>query len=229
MPVTAVVFDFDGTLVDTEWPIFERARAAIAEFGAELSEELWATHAVGVSLDEPYWDTIAGHLGLRVDRVAFDAAYAGITHIPSARDSAELMMGAAELIDDLDRHGIPMAIASGSEREWIDYHLHRVGLRDRFTTVIGRDHPEVTAGKPAPDLYRIAVAELGVDPAAAVAVEDTERGIESARIAAVGTVIAVPSRLTRYHDLSMADLRVDSLADLTLDQLAALSSAQPGA
>lgn len=217
-----MVFDFDGTLVDTEWPIFERARAAVASLGGELTDEMWATNAVGVSLGEPYWETIAELLGLRVDQAGFDAAYAAVTHLPSARDVAEIIVGAADLVDTLHGSGVPIAIASGSDREWLEHHLDRFDLADRFTTLVGRDHPEVERGKPAPDLYRAAVAELGVDPASAVAVEDTARGIESARAAGLGAVVAVPSRLTAYHDLSKADVVVDSLTDLTLDRLAGL-------
>ena len=217
-----MVFDFDGTLVDTEWPIFERARAAVASLGGELTDEMWATNAVGVSLGEPYWETIAELLGLRVDQAGFDAAYAAVTHLPSARDVAEIIVGAADLVDTLHGSGVPIAIASGSDREWLEHHLDRFDLADRFTTLVGRDHPEVERGKPAPDLYRAAVAELGVDPASAVAVEDTARGIESARAAGLGAVVAVPSRLTAYHDLSKADVVVDSLTDLTLDRLARL-------
>jgi len=222
--LAAVVFDFDGTLVDTEWPIFERARAAIASLGGELTDELWATHAVGVSLGDPYWEAIASALGLDIDEAAFDAAREAITHLPTSRDSAPIVPGAADLVDTLHAAGTPLAVASGSDREWLEHHLARFGLVDRFARLVGRDHPEVTAGKPAPDLYRVAMAELDVDPATVVAVEDTSLGIASARAAGVGAVVAVPSRLTVHHDLTTADVVLDALTDLTADRLARLLS-----
>lgn len=214
-----MVFDFDGTLVDTEWPIFQRARAAVASLGAELTDEMWATHAVGVSLGEPFWGTIAELLGLAVDEAEFDAAYDAASHMPSARDVAPIITGAADLVASLHDTGTPLAVASGSDREWVEHHLGRFGLVDRFATLIGRDHPEVTAGKPAPDLYNVAVAELGAAPTSVVAVEDTARGIAAARAAGLGAVVAVPSRLTTFHDLSSADLVVESLEALTIDRL----------
>lgn len=220
--LAAVVFDFDGTLVDTEWPIFERARAAVATFGAELTDEVWATHAVGVSMGEPYWDTIAGLLGIDVDEAGFDAAYQAVTHLPPSRDVAPIVPGAADLVDALHAAGTPLAVASGSEREWLEHHLARFGMVDLFALLVGRDHPEVAAGKPAPDLYRVAMSGLGVDPTAVVAVEDTSRGIASARAAGVGAVVAVPSRLTVHHDLTTADVVVDALGDVTPDLLAGL-------
>ncbi|QYG94835.1 HAD family phosphatase [Iamia sp. SCSIO 61187] len=220
--LAAVVFDFDGTLVDTEWPIFERARAAVARLGGELTPELWAAHAVGVSHGEPYWDELAATLGLAADEAAFDAAHAAVTGIPTSRDSAVIADGAAELVHALHAEGVLLAVASGSQREWLEHHLGRFGLTDRFVHLVGIDHDDVGAGKPAPDLYDAAVAELGVDPGATVAVEDTHRGIESARAAGLAAVVAVPSRLTTHQDLTGADLVVASLAELTPGSLAAL-------
>lgn len=218
----AVVFDFDGTLADTEWPIFERARAAAAGLGADLTPELWAAHAVGASQQEPWWDDLAPLLGLSIDQAAFDEAVEAVTHIPTAFDSAEITPGADPLVRALAATEARLAVASGSSRGWVEHHLARFGLTPLLPTVVGRDHPEVTAGKPAPDLYRVAVAAVGVDPAHVVAIEDTVRGIESARAAGVGAIVAVPSRLTAHQDLSTADLVVASLAELTPPDLAAL-------
>ena len=212
--LAAVVFDFDGTLFDTEWPIFERARAAAAGLGADLTPELWATHAVGVSHGEPWWDDLAPLLGLTIDQAAFDAAVESVTHIPTSRESATVVPGAEALVAELHRAGVPLAVASGSDRGWLEHHLGRVALTDHFAALVGIDHPDVTAGKPAPDLYEVATRQLGIDPARAVAVEDTHRGVDSARAAGMGAVVAVPSRLTAHHDLSGADLVAPALADL---------------
>lgn len=220
--LAAVIFDFDGTLFDTEWPIFERARAAAAGLGADLTAELWAIHAVGVSHGEPWWDELGPLLGLDIDQDAFDRAVERVTDAPTAFESAVLTEGAADLVEVLHDAGIVLAVASGSSRAWLDHHLDRAGLTDRFDCLVGRDHPAVRAGKPAPDIYLAALAELGADPAAVVAVEDTHRGIESARAAGIGAVVAVPSRLTTHHDLTAADLVSASLADLTVERLGGL-------
>lgn len=218
----AVVFDFDGTLADTEWPIYQRARAAAAGLGADLTPELWATHAVGTSHGEPWWDDLAPQLGLRIDQAAFDEAVAAVVDPPPALHSALLTPGAEALIRALAEAGTALAVASGSSRGWVVHHLGRFGLTDLVPTIVGRDHPHVAAGKPAPDLYRVAVAELDVDPAVVVAVEDTARGIASARAAGLGAVVAVPTRLTAHQDLTEADLVVASLDEVTVADLASL-------
>lgn len=220
--LAAVVFDFDGTLVDTEWPIFERARLAAEGLGARLTPELWATHAVGVSHTESYWDALAEAMGVDVDEATFDAARAALVDAPSSRHESAIAPGAVDLVHALHDAGILLAVASGSEREWLEHHLDRFDLAAPFAALVGIDHPDVRTGKPAADLYDAAIAELGVDPAATVAVEDTHRGIGSARAAGLAAVVAVPTRLTAHQDLSGADLVVASLADLTPDALVAL-------
>lgn len=222
-----MVFDFDGTLADTEWPIFERARAAAAGLGADLTPELWATHAVGASQREPWWDDLAPLLGLSIDQDAFDEAVEAVTHLPTAFESAQITPGADRLVRALAATDARLAVASGSSRDWVDHHLARLGLTPLLPTVVGRDHPDVAAGKPAPDLYRVAVAALEVDARSVVAIEDTLRGIDSARAAGVGAIVAVPSRLTAHQDLSTADLVVGSLGELSPPDLAALLPARP--
>lgn len=217
-----MIFDFDGTLADTEWPIYERARVAIEGLGGHLTAELWATHAVGVSHTESYWEVLAPLVGVEVDEAAFEAAHEAVTDPPPARDSAPVTDGAVDLVHALHDDGVQLAVASGSSREWLEHHLRRFGLVERFVSLVGIDHPRVVAGKPAPDLYVAAIAELGVDPAATVAVEDTHRGIESARAAGLAAVVAVPTRLTTHQDLSAADLVVPSLAELSPATLADL-------
>jgi putative hydrolase of the HAD superfamily len=213
--LAAVVFDFDGTLVDTEWPIFERARRAAEGLGVDLTPELWATHAVGVSHTESYWEPLAEALGAAFDEAAFDAARDALVDAPSSRHDSTVAPGAVDLVHALHDAGIVLGVASGSDREWLEHHLARFDLADRFEVLVGVDHPVIRAGKPAPDLYLAALAELGVDPASTVAVEDTHRGVESARAAGLAAVVAVPTRLTAHQDLSAADLVVASLADLT--------------
>jgi len=217
--LAAVVFDFDGTLVDTEWPIYERARLAAEGLGAELTPELWAAHAVGVSHGESYWPRLATELGLDLDEPGWDAARNALVDAPSSRHESALAPGAADLVEELHAAGVAMGVASGSQREWLEHHLDRFALTDRFATLVGVDHPSVRAGKPASDLYDAALAELGVAAAATVAIEDTHRGIGSARAARLAAVVAVPTALTTHQDLSAADLVVASLADLSLARL----------
>jgi beta-phosphoglucomutase-like phosphatase (HAD superfamily) len=101
-------------------------------------------------------------------------------------------------------------------------HLDRLGL-DGWACVRCRD--DVEQPKPAPDLYLAATRCLGVAPAEAIAIEDSQSGVEAARAAGLHCV-AVPSALTAGHDLSAADLVLDSLADATFSDVAAVFSRQ---
>ncbi len=118
-------------------------------------------------------------------------------------------------LDDAARLGLALGVASSSEADWVEGHLGRLGLLDRFTCLSCFDGRR--PGKPAPDLYLAACDALGVAPADALAVEDSGNGVAAAKAAGLRCV-AVPHDLTRDHDLSPADLVVPSLAELPLEE-----------
>jgi HAD superfamily hydrolase (TIGR01509 family) len=216
--VRAVVFDFDGLIVDTETPVFDAWAAVFREHGEELTRELWQ----GVIGHGPgYWDPVAeleARLGHSLDR---DAVQAGRRRreMGIAFDQPALP-GVREWVRSAVELGLGLGVASSSGRTWVTGHLERLGL-DEFTCVRCRD--DVARTKPAPDLYAAAVECLGVAPAEAVAIEDSQPGTESARAAGL-LCIAVPGPLTSaHHDFSAADLVLPSLADRSLvDALANL-------
>ena len=102
---------------------------------------------------------------------------------------------------------------SSSEYEWVDEHLSRLGLRDRFAHLAC--YSENLAAKPAPDSYLEACARLGVRPGEAIALEDSPHGVDAARAAGL-RVVAVPNAVTEQMDLSAADLVITSLAECSL-------------
>lgn len=221
--LAAVVFDFDGTLVDTEWPIFLGAQAALATFGVDLTDREWAG-VVGLSDGEGGWyDTLCLRLGVNISRSAFDIAYeVARAERPSALE-APAEPGAADLVTNLAAEGVRLAVASGSPVSWLEYHLERLGLRHCFESLAGVDRV-AGAGKPAPDVYLLACADLGVDPVGCVAIEDSVHGIAAAQGAGLACV-AVPSRMTRHTDLTAADLVVEDFSALDLDVLVAVVNA----
>ncbi|MGH9273537.1 MAG: HAD family hydrolase, partial [Acidimicrobiales bacterium] len=152
------------------------------------------------------------------DLELFAAAYE--TQDRSIRDRLPANPGVTELLDALATAGLPVGIASSSSRAWLDRHVGRLGLLDRFATLVGSD---LVGGisKPAPDVYLKACADLGADPARSVALEDSAHGATAAKAAGMAVVV-VPSRITIHNDFSHADLVVDSLLDLSLDRLASL-------
>ncbi len=215
MDLQAVVFDFDGLIVDTEWPIYTAATAAFAELGHELPLETWAT-IVGLAEGRGGWfDTLNERLGLDVPRDEFDRAY--YAQDRSDRDRLPVLPGIVGLLDALDEAGVPAGIASSSEVGWLERHLRRLGLLGRFEVLAGADRVG-GVGKPAPDSYLLACRELGADPSRSVALEDSAHGVAAARAAGMA-VVAVPSRITRFTSLSDADLVVGSITELSVDVL----------
>lgn len=222
MSLQAVVFDFDGLIIDSEWAIFETAVAAFAEHGHALTVEAWAM-VVGTSEwdERAQWHALCEAVGA-VDfaREDFAATYEGQDR--SNRDTLPPLPGVVELADGLRTAGVGLAIASSSTLAWLERHVGRLGLDEHFTVVVGADLVD-GVGKPAPDVYLRALADLGAEPARSVALEDSSHGVAAAKAAGM-SVVAVPGRVTRSHDVSAADLVVDSLAEVTVPDLVALAT-----
>lgn len=124
-----------------------------------------------------------------------------------------VLPGVEQWLDDARALGLGLAVASSSGRDWVESHLHRLGLRERFSHLVCFDG--TGRSKPAPDLYLRACRELGVEPRDAIAVEDSPNGVTAAKAAGLWCV-AVPNTLTRALPLGHADVVVGSLADLSL-------------
>jgi HAD superfamily hydrolase (TIGR01509 family) len=204
----AVVFDFDGLVLDTEWCEYATVAEVFAAHGEELPLELWLGF-IGTT-DHPHWaDILEDRLGRPIDRAAWVPARRLANRACTA--GLEVLPGVLELFDALAGAGVPLAVASSSPADWVVGHLRERGLLDRFVAVCSGD--EVLRTKPDPALYVLACERLGVDPAGAVAVEDSVHGVRAARAAGMAAV-AVPSSLTAGMDFSDADLVVDSCAAL---------------
>jgi HAD superfamily hydrolase (TIGR01509 family) len=220
MTVEAVVFDFDGLIIDSEWVIFESARAAFAVHGHVLTVEAWATVVgLGDDDDERMWATLVGAMGIE----GFEMATFGPTYREqdrSNRDSLPLLPGVEVLVDSLTAAGVPIGVASSSSVAWLERHLDRLGLLHRFGALVGADLVG-GVGKPAPDVYLRACADLAADPARSVALEDSGHGVTAAKAAGM-VAVAVPSRITRHNDLTHADHVVGSLEDVSLADLEAI-------
>lgn len=219
MTLEAVVFDFDGLMIDSEWAIYETASAAFAEHGHELSVEAWGTIVgLGEEDEEASWSSLCEAMGISLDRAAFSETHAAQDR--SNRDSLPLLPGVEVLVDSLMGEGVPIGVASSSSVDWLDRHLGRLGLRQHFVAVIGADVVG-GIGKPAPDVYLRACADLRADPRRSVALEDSGHGVTAAKAAGMAAV-AVPGPLTARHDFARADLVVESVADLTVPRLRSL-------
>jgi putative hydrolase of the HAD superfamily len=210
----AVVFDFDGTIFDSETPIYRASAAALAEMGHQLDVAGWAS-VVGLG-EQDSWRALCFAVGTELDRAEFDARYAAQDR--SWRDHLPALPGIEPLVRDLYAAGVGLGVASSSSAEWVESHLHRLGLLACFSAIGTRDRVG-GRGKPDPASYRYVLAGLGADPARSVAIEDSAPGITAA-LAANLTVVAIPSPITSHTDLSAAHRTVASAAELSVATLA---------
>ena len=215
----AIVFDFDGLILDTERPEFEGWRHVFEHHGVEpLTVEEWAD-CIGTRDALDPLEVLAERLGKPLPDRESAKAVGKARHDELLKMEAALP-GVVEWLDEAHSMGLRVAVASSSHRDWVQGHLERLDLIDRFACLSCFD--DVLQPKPAPDLYLAACESLGVTPEQAVAVEDSRNGILAAKAAGMAAV-AVPSDLTAHLDFSEAGLRLSSLAEMPLrDALARL-------
>ena len=213
-PIRALVFDFDGLILETETPAFQAWDEIFREHGVELKRERWHDY-IG---REGRWFDVHGHLeeltGRAHDRDATKARRNA--RRDELLNAEKILAGVVELFREARAEGIKVAVASSSSREWVCGHLERLSFMEGWDAIVCR--ADVEHAKPAPDLYLKAVETMGVAPGEAVALEDSPNGIASAKAAGL-RVVAVPNPLTAALDLRAADALVPSLADMTLARL----------
>ncbi|NLX11712.1 MAG: HAD-IA family hydrolase [Chloroflexi bacterium] len=214
--IEALIFDFDGLIVDTEMPEFIAWQEIYHAHGAELILADWA---VSIGTAPEAFDACA-HLEAQIGR-AVDHAHLNrackARHIALAAREAP-RPGIADYLSEARRLGLKVGLASSSSRRWLVDHLARLSLLDAFDCISCAD--DVAQVKPDPAVYTGALETLGVAAHSALAFEDSPNGIHAAQAAGIFCV-AVPNDLTRHLDLSHADLQLDSLAGWPLVELLA--------
>ena len=212
----AVLFDMDGTLVDSEklWDI--AMRELYARHGGVLTAEVRESTVGGSS--ESVIRLVYADLGLEPDPVEMAATADWLHDITSELFDAGLPWcdGARELLDDLAGAAVPMALVTNTRRMLTERALNSIG-RHYFTVSVCGD--EVQRGKPAPDPYRQAAQLLGLDPAHCLAVEDSVTGAASAEgagcpVLVVPNDVAVPVSPRRRHVASLAGVDLRRLRDI---------------
>lgn len=212
----AIVFDFDGTILDTETPDFQTWQEIFSRYGVVLRLDLWRQSVGGGTGEFVPHDHLESLVGRKIDREAVRKERR--KRFTELVQSQSIMPGVLALIAEAERQGVGLAVASSSDRKWVESHLKRLGLRERFAAVVTAD--DVDRVKPDPALYRLAAQKLAVSPQRAVAIEDSYHGMVGAQRAGL-RCISVPNRITRGSDFSGADLCLDSIASLAPDELIA--------
>jgi HAD superfamily hydrolase (TIGR01509 family) len=201
----SVIFDLDGTLVDSEPNYYEAGRQTLAEYG--VPDFTWAEHEeyVGISTQETVADWKRRYsLRAPVEELL---AVKNRHYLELARTSARAYPEMRKFVELLAGEGVPLAVASGSSPEAIETILSRTGLDAQLRTIVSAD--EVAQGKPAPDVFLEAARRLGADPADCVVLEDAAPGAAAAHAAGM-RCIAIPYVATQADapEFAGADLLV---------------------
>ena len=215
-PIRAVIFDFDGLIMDTETATYEAWRAIYKEHGQTLTMETWS-QCVGSDFG-PYdpmreleemvgrklnWEPIHQE---RRDRVM------------AILSEYDALPGVRSLLTDAASLGLPCAVASSSPRWWVEHWLNHLSLRDAFQNVTTLD--DTGKVKPDPSLFLHASAKVEMHPHDVVVLEDSLNGLRAAHAAEMRCIV-VPGPVTQHLDFSGAWKQLSSLEEVGLHELAA--------
>ena len=212
--IRALIFDFDGLILETEGPSYKSWEEVYQSFGLTLPFSTWST-IIG---------TTQGEFNPRIELQRQVKEWVDWDAVESRRQTSEqalieaqpVLPGVEQYLHDAKRLGLYLGLASSSSCNWVVGHLKRLGLEDHFDCICASDDVQCT--KPDPELYQCVLRGLGVSADEAIALEDSPIGIRAAKQAGIFCV-AVPNPLTSQLILSQADLLLGSLAEIPLEQL----------
>jgi HAD superfamily hydrolase (TIGR01509 family) len=211
--IRAIVFDFDGLILDTEEPIYRSWLEVYEAHGEALPFERWVQIVGSTTADFHPQRHLEERLGRPLSQEVIERRIGRRTELILAQQP---LPGIVQHIDSAIYLGLKLGVASSSTRDWVSGHLTRLGIFGRFECVRCRD--DVANAKPAPDLYIAALDCLGVSASEAIAIEDSPNGVIAAKRAGMRCV-AIPNTITAGLDLSHADLVLRSLSEVTLSDL----------
>jgi HAD superfamily hydrolase (TIGR01509 family) len=214
MPIRALVFDFDGLMVDTETSSYESWREIYAQHGADLSLDIWVDC---IGRPGGYFDACT-HLetltGLTVDRQILRAEQK--RRFNEMNLLQPLRPGVHDYLREAQRLGLSVGLASSATRNRVLAHLEQLRVLEYFSTT--KCLEDTSRHKPDPEPFLAAAEALGVTPGEAVAFEDSPHGISSAKAAGM-VCVAVPNAITRTLNFQEADILLESMALMTLEEL----------
>ena len=204
----AVLFDFDGVILDTEWSIYESMLDVFRDHGHDLPLEEYVK-CIGSDFKtwspEKMLEDLTGK--------SFDWKEIGIRRnkwIRSEIEKLDAMPGARETLERCRELKMPIAVVSSSTQDWVEGWLEKLGLLSYFDESVTRGDAERI--KPAPDLYEEAVRRMKVPAGDCLVIEDSLNGMISAHAAGC-PVVAIPNRITTCIDFSAAEFQYPSLVE----------------
>lgn len=211
--VKAIIFDFDGLILDTETHEYEVLQEMYAEHESELPLSVWG-NVIGTQAGFKPFEYLEEQLGKTLDHEALTedrrSRFQKRMKDEAARPGVEAYLEAAKEL------GIKIGLASSSDYKWVSDHLKQIGLFDYFECI--RTSDDVEEVKPHPELYLQTAQCLGVEPKDCVAFEDSVNGSIAAKRAGMKCVI-VPNKVTSTLQFEEYDVRLESMAEIELLQL----------
>jgi HAD superfamily hydrolase (TIGR01509 family) len=207
----ALIFDFDGTILDTESSEFQAWQEVYRQYGLELPLDYWLPFIGNNSISFDPADNLEKLLGKPLDKKGLERWVEARKQ--TLNQSLQPLPGVLDYLEAAQAMGLKLGVASSSRRAWVEGHLERLGLLGYFQVI--RTKEDVALTKPDPALFLRAAEGLGVSPAQTIVLEDSLNGVLAARSAGAFTV-AIPNALTQHLDLSQADLLLSCLCDLAL-------------
>ncbi|MFD6209516.1 HAD family hydrolase [Peribacillus sp. NPDC060253] len=205
----AVIFDFDGLILDTETAWYEAYKETMAFYKSDLPLEHFVK-CIGTDnteLNQYFKDQLGESYNIEEIESRAKNLHQEKMKTPQARE------GVKDYLEAAKKNGYKIALASSSTKEWVTHHLGELGLLHYFEVIITGD--DVDKVKPAPDLYVLAIEVLGIQPTEAVAFEDSLNGLQAALTAGIKCVI-VPNPVTEALAFENHHLRLRSMMDMSL-------------
>jgi len=214
--IKALIFDFDGTIIDTETPWYLAYKEVYQRYGVDLPLEVWGA-CIGTSFDvfNPF-EYLKKESGQSIDpnhiRAETKVIFQQLMKEQGTRPGVVPYLAKAKEL------GLSVGLASSSNRKWIESYLSSLELTHYFDTVVTSD--EVEKVKPDPELYLRAMASLQVKGEETIAFEDSKNGLNAAKDAGAYCVI-VPNQVTSYMNFENYDLRISSMDEVELSSILA--------
>ncbi|MGA7193771.1 MAG: HAD-IA family hydrolase [Anaerolineales bacterium] len=217
--ITALIFDFDGLILDTETAEVRTWQNIYAEFGYPFPHDQFIQTVGGYGISN--FDA-----ALHLDELTSGSLNADVMRLRFRNESSNeierspILPGVTDIIADAKRRHMKLAIASSSPHSWVDTHLNRLGLIQQFDKIICGDDVGRGRTKPNPDLFLKALEQLNVKANEAIIFEDSPNGVEAANAAGIAVVLA-PNPTTSLLPFKGNYLKLKSLADLPLADMIA--------
>ncbi|MBB3869324.1 putative hydrolase of the HAD superfamily [Parageobacillus toebii NBRC 107807] len=217
--IKAIVFDFDGLIVDTESVWFDVFKEVMIEYDCDLKLEDFAI-CIGTT-DDILYERLAQIAHKPIDRTEISRKTR--ERYQDKMSHLQLREGVLDYLQTAKNLSLKIGLASSSSRRWIEGFLEKFGIKEFFDVIKTSD--DVKRVKPDPELYLRAIQDLGVEGHEALAFEDSKNGLTAAIKAGLHCVI-VPNPVTSFLDFSGHLYRLSSMGEIGLHDLLALVEAK---